>query len=255
MKIRSIIIDDEPNNIENLQAIITTYCSEIEVVGTAFNAAEGIIEINAQQPDLVFLDIQMPEASGFDLLKTFTSIDFEIIFITAFDQYGIQAIKFSALDYLLKPINITEFKHAVNKAKEKIILKKRNHSIDNLLNYIKVGQHESPKIALPMLHEIIYVRINTIVRCEADNNYTKFFLDSSEEIFVSKPLKEYAELLESHGFARTHQSHLVNLDFVKSYLKEDGGMLLLTNQAKIPISRQKRDKIRADLNVKSLRFL
>jgi two-component system LytT family response regulator len=248
MEIRSIIIDDEPNNVENLQGIINTYCPEIEVAATALNAADGIAAIKAHQPDLIFLDIQMPGDSGFDLLQAFPAINFEVIFITAFDQYGIQAIKFSALDYLLKPINITEFKQAITKAKEKIDNKKRNYNIDNLLDYIKAGKKDSPKIALPTLTEIMYVRVSTIIRCEADNNYTKFFIDTGEQILVCKTLKDFAELLTPHDFVRTHQSHLVNLCFVKSYLKEDGGMLLLTNQTKIPISRQNKDKIRDELN-------
>jgi two-component system LytT family response regulator len=248
MNIRSIIIDDEPNNVENLQGIINTYCPGVEVAATAFNAVDGIAAIKEHHPDLIFLDIQMPEASGFDLLRAFTSVNFEVIFITAFDQYGIQAIKFSALDYLLKPINITEFQLAITKATERIEAKKRNQNIDNLLDYIKAGQKSSPKIALPTLSEIMYVKVSAIIRCEADNNYTNFLLDTGEQILVCKTLKEFAELLEPHGFVRTHQSHLVNLHFVKSYLKEDGGMLLLTNQTKIPISRQNRDKIRDELN-------
>ena len=248
MNIRSIIIDDEPNNVENLQAIVNTYCPEIEVVSTAFNAADGINAIKANQPDLVFLDIQMPGASGFDVLKAFTTISFEVIFITAYDQYGIQAIKFSALDYLLKPINITEFKQAISKAKDKITSKKQNHNIDNLLAYIKSGQRESPKIALPTLTEIRYIKVSTIVRCDAENNYTTFYLENGEQILVCKTLKEFAELLRPYDFIRPHQSHLVNLHFIKSYLKEDGGTLLLNDQTKVPISRQNKDRVKEELN-------
>jgi two-component system LytT family response regulator len=248
MSIRSVIIDDEPNNVENLQSIINTYCPEVEVVQTAFNVVEGIIAIKSNQPDLVFLDIQMPGASGFDVLKAFAAINFEIIFITAYDQYGIQAIKFSALDYLLKPINITEFKLAISKAKDKIAAKKQNYNINNLLEYIKAGQRESPKIALPTLTEIRYIKVNTIVRCEAENNYTTFYLENGEQILVCKTLKEFAELLQPHHFIRPHQSHLVNMHFIKSYLKEDGGTLLLNDQTKIPISRQNKDRIKEELN-------
>jgi len=244
MNIRSIIIDDEPNNVENLQTIIGTYCLGIEVVATANSAAEGIGGIKTHRPDLVFLDIQMPGASGFDVLKAFTTVNFEVIFITAYDQYGIQAIKFSALDYLLKPIDIAEFKTAIAKASKKISARRQNHNIENLLEYIKSGQRDSPKIALPTLAEIQYVKVNTIIRCEAENNYTTFYLDNGEQILVCKTLKEYDELLQPHQFIRTHQSHLVNLQFVKSYLKEDGGMLLLTDQTKIPISRQNKDRVR-----------
>jgi len=248
MNIRSIIIDDEPNNIENLRSIINTYSPEVEIIATALNAADGINVIRTHQPDLIFLDIQMPGASGFDVLKAFTPVNFEVIFITAYDQYGIQAIKFSALDYLLKPIDITEFKLAIYKATEKISACKQNHSIENLLAYIKSGQREIPKIALPTLNETMYVKVTDIIRCEAENNYTTFYLQNGERILVCKTLKEFADLLQPHQFIRTHQSHLVNLHFVKSYLKEDGGTLLLNDQTKIPISRQKRDKVKQELN-------
>lgn len=247
MNIRSIIIDDEPNNVENLQLIINANCLDVEVVATAFNAIDGIEIIRQHQPELVFLDIQMPGASGFEVLKAFPTINFEIIFITAYDQYGIQAIKFSALDYLLKPINIPEFKLSIEKAKQKIGSRKQNHSIENLLEYIKAGQKDVPKIALPTSTEIAYVKINDIVRCEAANNYTTFYLQNGEYILVCKTLKEFADLLKSYSFIRTHQSHLVNLHFVKSYLKEDGGMLLLNDRTKIPISRQNRDQVKDEL--------
>ena len=248
MDIRSIIIDDEPNNIENLQLLLNQYCPEVSIAATAINADSGIEAINAFKPDLIFLDIQMPGKSGFDLLKAFTSINFEIIFITAYDQYGIQAIKFSALDYLLKPININELKLAVEKARQKIIAKQKDYNIINLLEYIKAGNKEIPKIALPTLQEIMYVRVDNIIRCEASNNYTVFYLQNGEKVLVCKTLKEFAELLTPHNFARTHQSHLVNLHFVKSFLREDGGTLLLTDQTKVPISRQNRDMVKEKLN-------
>lgn len=248
MNIRSVIIDDEPNNVENLRTIIGTYCPGIDVIATASNATEGIEAIKTYQPDLVFLDIQMPGGSGFDVLRAFNTIYFEIIFITAYDQYGIQAIKFSALDYLLKPIDINEFRTAIEKAKEKISAKRQNHNIENLLEYIKSGQRDSPKLALPTLTEIRYIKVDTIIRCEAENNYTTFYLDNGEQILVCKTLKEYDELLQPHRFIRPHQSHLVNLRFVKSYLKEDGGTLLLSDQTKVPISRQNKDKVKEQLN-------
>ena len=248
MSIRCVIIDDEPNNIENLGLLLGQYCPDSEVAATAMNADDGMAAVQQQQPALVFLDIQMPRKSGFDMLKTFSEINFEIIFITAYDQYGIQAIKFSALDYLLKPINIQELKAAVEKARNKINAKQKNTSIENLLQYIKSGDKHIPKIALPTLNEIMYVRIDDIIHCEASNNYTLFYLQNAERILVCKTLKEFAELLAPHHFIRTHQSHLINLHFVKSLLKEDGGTLLLTDQTKVPISRQNRDMVKARLN-------
>lgn len=244
MPVKSIIVDDEPNNIENLQRIIRTYCPEISVAASALDAADAISAIKTHQPDLLFLDIQMPGQSGFDVLRAFDNINFEIIFITAYDKYGIQAIKFSALDYLLKPIDIAEFKLAIEKAKQKIGSRQQNHSIENLLQYIKAGQRETPKITLPTLTEIMYVKITDIIRCEASNNYTTFYLRNGEQVLVCKTLKEFADILKPHQFIRTHQSHLVNAQFVKSYLKEDGGTLLLNDYSKIPISRQNREMVK-----------
>jgi two-component system LytT family response regulator len=244
MNIKSIIVDDEPNNIENLQHIINRYCPEIDIAATASNAEEAVTAIKRHAPDLLFLDIQMPGRSGFDVLKVFEKINFEIIFITAYDKYGIQAIKFSALDYLLKPIDIAEFKLAIEKAKQKISNKKENHSIENLLAYIRSGPKATPKIALPTLTETTYVKVTDIIRCEASNNYTTFYLNTGENVLVCKTLKEFDDVLKPHHFLRTHQSHLINLQFVKSYLKEDGGALLLNDQTKIPISRQKRETVK-----------
>ncbi|MBB2147634.1 LytR/AlgR family response regulator transcription factor [Pedobacter gandavensis] len=246
--ISAIIIDDEQHNIENIKNIIDQYRIDISIVAIAEDADEGIAAIKAYAPDLVFLDIQMPGKSGFELLSSLSEVKFEVIFITAHDKYGIQAIKFSALDYLLKPVNIKEFNEAIDKAKQKIGLKKQNHNIENLLEYLKAGNKESPKIALPTLKEIMYVRIADIIRCEATNNYTNFFLQNGEQVLVCKTLKEFAELLRPHQFIRTHQSHLVNVHFVKSYLKEDGGTLLLSDLQKIPISRQNKELTKSALN-------
>jgi two-component system LytT family response regulator len=248
MTIRSIIIDDEHNNVENLQLIVKQYFPEIVVVATASGAAEGLTAIQQHQPDLVFLDIQMPVASGFDMLKGLTEIKFEIVFITAYDKYALQAIKVSALDYLLKPIDIGEFRLAVDKVKQKVIARQQNHRIEHLMEYIKAGQKENSKIALPTLQETMYVRIADILRCESSNNYTNFYLYNGERVLVCKTLKEVSEILKPHKFIRTHQSHLVNAEGVKSYLREDGGTLLLTDGTKIPISRQNRDAVKEALN-------
>lgn len=247
MEIRSVIIDDEPNNIQNLQTLLQTHCAPITVAATALNADDGIAAIRQHQPGLVFLDIQMPGKSGFEVLKAFDDPGFEVIFITAYDQYGIQAIKFSALDYLLKPINIPELKQAVGKARQKLQARDKDRKLQNLLDYIQNGQKESPKIALPTFQEIRYIKVNEIIRCEASDNYTTFYISPAEQLLVCKTLKEFAELLQPHGFVRTHQSHLVNLHFVKSFLKEDGGALLMKDGAKIPISRQNRDVVKEAL--------
>lgn len=247
MRINTIIIDDEQNNVENIATLLSRYCPEFEIRGTANSAAEGLELIELQKPDLVLLDIQMPGGSGFDLLNSLMSVRFEVIFITAYDQYGIQAIKFSALDYLLKPIDIGEFKKAMGKAKVRIQEREASKNIENLLEYLKAGSKEVPKIALPTFKETVYVRINQILRCEAEDNYTTFYLQNTEKITVCKTLKDFSDLLKPHNFVRTHQSHLVNLNYVKSLLKEDGGTLLLENLEKVPISRQNRDLVKSKL--------
>ncbi|AXY72850.1 DNA-binding response regulator [Paraflavitalea soli] len=248
MKISAVIIEDEPNNLENLQAILTNWCPAVQVVGTAATVAEAIAVINTQQPQLLFLDIQLEDRSGFEVLKGLDHLDFEVVFVTAYDQYGIQAIKFSALDYLLKPIDIRELQQAVEKAREKIMAKQHNGNLENLLNFVRRSGIDMPRIALPTLQETRYVKVNEILRCEASNNYTNFHLRSGETILVCKTLKEFAELLKPYDFHRTHQSHLVNLPYVKSLLREDGGVLLMEDGAKVPVSRQNMESIKQALN-------
>lgn len=244
MNIDYVLIDDELNNLENLQFLLQQHCPELVFAGKAVSAAEGLQLIKSQSPDLVFLDIQMPGQTGFDMLRALDKTNFEVIFVTAYDQYGIQAIKFSALDYLLKPVDVEELKNAVSRAVEKIQAKQQNNNINQLLTYLQHSKQEQPRIALPTLKEIHYVKLDDIIRCEASDNYTIFYLLSGEKILVSKTLKEYADLLLVHNFRRAHQSHLVNMRFVKSLLKEDGGILLLQDKTKIPVSRQHLETIK-----------
>lgn len=247
MEISSVIIDDEPNNIQNLITILQAHCIEVSVEATALNADDGISAIQEHRPKLVFLDVQMPKKSGFEVLKAFTNPEFEVIFITAYDQYGVQAIKFSALDYLLKPINIDELKIAIEKAKKRLLARERDHKLDNLIEYVKLGHKDPPKIALPTLKEIRYVRVNELIRCQASDNYTTFYTSSGDQILVCKTLKEFAELLQPHGFVRTHQSHVANIHYVKSLLKEDGGTLLMNDLTKVPVSRQYKETLKKAL--------
>lgn len=247
MSIRYVLIDDELNNLENLQFLLQRYCPELEFAGMATSATEGLLLIQKQSPDLVFLDIQMPGKTGFDLLSSIDKVNFEVIFVTAYDQYGIQAIKFSALDYLLKPVDIDELKKAVARATEKINSQQQNNPVNQLLAYLQQPRQEPLRIALPTLKEIHYVKTDDIIRCEASDNYTVFFLADGEKIMVSKTLREYADLLKPHNFLRCHQSHLVNIRFVKSLLKEEGGLLQLTDKTKIPVSRQNLETVKKAL--------
>lgn len=238
--LKAILIDDEKNNIDNLTHLLDVYCKQVSIVATAMNAEEGKAAILQSAPDLVFLDIQMPGKSGFDFLRELANYDFDVIFITAYDQYAIQAIKFSAVDYLLKPIDPEELQQAVERVEEKQLQKKQNLQLENLLQLLH-QQKDTHRIALATLKETHFVRTGDIVRCESSNNYTTFFLVNGEKLTVSKPIYEFEELLSSYGFIRTHQSHLVNKKFAKSLIKEDGGYLLLETGDQVPVSRNKKD--------------
>ena len=245
---KTLIIDDEQSNLENLSTLIRQYCPRLTLAGTATNVTQALQQIASYQPDLLLLDIHIGMETGFDLLRLLPTKDFEVIFVTAFNEYGIDAIKFAAVDYLLKPIDVAELILAVNKAEEKIATKQTAQQLNFLLSHLKSTGAVPAKIALPQLHEIRYVSVSDIIRCEADNSYTRFYLSGSEKILVSRSLKEYAEILSSAGFLRTHQSHLVNKIFIKSWIKEDGGMLLLNNGDKIPVSRPNKTVVQAALN-------
>ena len=244
---RAILVDDELANLENLQVLLIKNCPDVKVVATANNIDDAFEKINLHRPDLLFLDIQMGKTTGFDLLNQLGDKTFEVIFVTAYDNYGIQAVKFAALDYLLKPVDPDELMVAVSKAENRIANKMSGEQLNFLLNQIKRSEPAVPKIALPQQHEIRYVSVDDIVRCVADNTYTFFHLSSSEKILISKPLKEYSDLLKPQGFVRSHQSHLVNPKFVKSWLKEDGGTLLMNNGDKIPVSKPNREIVKAIL--------
>ncbi len=242
MLISAVIIDDEQNNIDNLEILLEQYCPQLSIIATAQNAIDGETIILQHDPDIVFLDIQMPGKNGFALLQSLKTHNFELIFITAFDQYGIQAVKFSALDYLLKPINTEELKNAVHKAIYRSTEKRQNKKLENLLQVLgHQQQKELHRIALTSAKETRFIRTQDIIRCESSNNYTTFFLFGSEKIMTSKPIFEYEEILTNYGFIRCHQSHLVNKKHIKSWVKEDGGFLLLDDDTQVPISRQKKN--------------
>ena len=245
---KAVLIDDEPANLENLRLLLHKHCPQVEIVGCAQDVAQAVNLIQICQPDLVFLDIQLGKQSGFEVLYSLTEKYFEVVFVTAYDQYGIQAVKLAALDYLLKPVDIDELMAAVDKAAEKYRNKKKTQQVDILLQYLQNPAPAAIKIALPQHHEIRYVIINTIIRCEAESSYTNFLLTTGEKILISRPLKEYAELLCPHKFIRTHQSHLINPAFVKSWLKEDGGVILLTNGERVPVAKQNRERVKEHLS-------
>jgi len=249
MSIKAVLIDDEKHNLSNLQELLGVYCPQISVCETALNAEDGKTIILKHQPDIVFLDIQMPGQTGFDLLRGLSHYDFEVIFVTAHDQYAIQAMRFAAIDYLLKPIDIAELQSAVDRAIKRCRLKAQNRQLENLIDLLKSQQNkEDQRIALTTLKETRFVKTSEIMRCESSNNYSTFFLQDGEALLVCKPIYEFEEILKDYGFVRCHQSHLVNKKFIKSWKKEYGDHLLLFNGAEIPVSRNKKDAVRKALD-------
>jgi len=239
-QIKTIIVDDESDAVNFISSIIKEYCPKLEIAGTAQSIKDGRKLIIDKSPDLVFLDVEMPHGSGFDLLSYFPEKSFDVIFITAFNHYAIRAIKFSAVDYILKPININEFIQAVDK-----VLDKRNSNKDNNENYRalleNVRSSLPSKLAIPTSDGMEYLNTKEIIRIEADRSYTWFYLKDKRKLLVSRNLKEYQELLSDRNFFRTHNSHLINLEHVKKYIRQEGGAIELIDGSQVPISRGKRD--------------
>lgn len=232
---RSVIIDDEPGAREALKNLISVYCPEIEIIGEAGSIADGRALLAKTQVELVFLDVQMPDGTGFDLLAGLEKISFQVIFASAYDHFAITAFKFSAVDYLLKPIIIEDLKAAV----KKIRLSDKS-SIDRIKTLID-NQGAIKKIALPSMEEVNFVKVEDIIRCESDNNYTRFFLTGNQQILVSKTLKEYEDLLEPLGFFRSHKSSLINLRYIKKYIKGEGGTIVMEDGSIVELSRRRKD--------------
>ncbi len=241
--IRGIIIEDEKHSRETLNGMIDRYCKNVSIIAEAESYRGGLEVIREHQPDVIFLDIQMPDGSGFRMLEELDSINFEIIFTTAFDQFAIKAIKYSALDYLLKPIDAEELVRAVKKVEQKISHSQVNQNIQVLLDNIKSRDAEPHKIVLSTSEKIHIIETDQILRCESDNYYTNFFLSDGKKILVSKTLKENEELLSDHNFIRPHKSHLVNVKYIKGFLRSDGGYIEMIDGSRIPVSRRKREKI------------
>jgi two-component system LytT family response regulator len=238
--LRAVIIDDEPDAVQFIESIIGEYCKEVEVAGKAYSAREGVDIIRDTAPDLVFLDVQMPHGTGFDLLSSFPEKSFDVIFITAFNHYAIQAIKFSAVDYILKPINISELIEAVKKVQEKRHSNEyQNLNYQALLDNIKAPRPS--KLAIPTAEGIEYLSTGNIIRLEADRSYSWFYMTDGKKHLVSRNLKEYQELLTDMNFFRPHNSHLINLEHVHRFIRHEGGYIEMSDGSTVPISRGKRD--------------
>jgi two-component system LytT family response regulator len=238
---KTIIIDDEKKNIVRLKKILQDHFGYVSVAGEAYNAAEAVALIAETQPELLLLDIIMPGKSAFDMLSGMGSYDFDIIFITGYDAYALQAIKFSALDYLLKPVQVPELGIALQKAQERRQQKQTGQQVRNLLSMLGETRRREHQLALPVNNkEIRFVLTTDILRCEAEDCYTRIHLVSGEQLLITKGMYEYDELLVPYGFLRCHRSHLVNTYHIKSFFREDSGELLLSDNTPVPVSRNHR---------------
>ncbi len=236
-----VIIDDENRTRELIAKMIDSFGFDVIAIPEGKNVKSGIEAIEKHQPDIVFLDIQMPDGTGFDVLASIPNKNFEVIFITAHEEFAIKAIKFSALDYLLKPVDLSELKASLEKALEKLETKNKveDEQFDVLHNNMK--PNEKKRLVLKTQESVHVVELDQIIRCESDRNYTSFYLIDNKRILVSKTLKEYEMLLSGHNFLRVQQSHLVNLNYIDRYDKKDGGAVVMKDGSEVPLSPAKRE--------------
>jgi len=247
MKIKSIIVDDEKHGRENLAGILRQYCPDVDLLGDADSVDAAVLLIQKYNPDLVFLDIEMPKANGFQLLEHFRDFRFEVIFVTAYDNYAIKAIRFSAADYILKPINLNDLQIAVGKVAERIHQKQENQRMKQLV--YNISQPQNPRIGLPTGDRIEFIEVHKIIRCQGEGNYSHIYFEGNKHLLVAKTLVEFEDLLQEYSFFRVHKTHLVNLKQVVAYEKTDGGILQLSNGDKIPISRRRKEDVQKMLKV------
>jgi two-component system, LytTR family, response regulator len=237
--IKTVIIDDEARGRDTLKNLLSRYCGDVLVTGEAGSVLDGFKLISNETPDLLFLDIEMPGHNGFDLLEMFKSIPFKVIFTTAYDKYAIKAIKYSALDYLLKPIDIDELRAAVSRVEDNYIKDIGQEKYNVLFNNIK-PESKRKKVAVPDVEGLVFVHLDEIVRCESDSNYTYIHLINKKKITASRTLREFEELFSEENFFRVHRSHLINLEHLKKYIKGEGGFAVMADDSKVEISRRKK---------------
>jgi two-component system, LytTR family, response regulator len=249
--IKVLIIEDEPRGRETLKNLLNDYCEDLEIVGLCSAVPESIHAIEVMKPDLVFLDIELHSGTGFEILESIEHFDFEVVFTTAFENYAIRAIKFSALDYLLKPIDITELREAVGKARKRREETWQNKSLYNLVKNLKDLNDNHKTITLSTIEGLEFIEVSDIIKLEANGSYTWFYLNQNRKLLVSKNLKEYENLLSDCKFYRVHHSCLINLSKVEKYVKLDGGYIVLKDGLHANISQKRKEKFFELMNLRS----
>ncbi len=238
--LKAIIIDDEPYCCEILAAMLESDCPDVEIAFVCNNAKDALVAIRQHTPDLVFLDVEMPRMNGFEMLEQLPTVNFHLIFTTSYDQYALKAIRFSAIDYLLKPIDREELKKAVQKVKERIQAP-ITQQLEILMQKIRQPSHPVNKVALPTIEGLQMIPVDTIISCESDDNYTILQLKSKKKMLVTRSLKDMEEILEQHSFIRVHRSYLVNLNEIEKYIKGDGGYLVMSDGASVDVAKNKKE--------------
>ena len=238
---RIIIIDDEERARKSIVDILKFSNNQREVVAEAHDVKSGIAAIREYNPDLVLLDINMPDGTGFDLLKKLDNIDFKIIFITAYEEFAIQAFEFSAVDYLLKPVDPSKLMDALGKAQQLVDQERISLKLNALFANLDNTTTENKKLVLKTAENIYLINTSDILRCESDGGYTRFFIMDGKKIMVSRNMKDYDELLNGLGFYRIHQSHLINLKYIDHYSKTEGGAVVMKDNSTLPVARRKKE--------------
>jgi len=245
---KAVLIDDEKNALEILEWQLQTYCPQVQIASTCNTAQKGITAIQQNQPQLVFLDIEMPLRNGFEVLQEFPNAAFEVIFTTAYNQFALKAFRFAAFDYLLKPIDADDLVNAVRRYERKLLQSNFKEQLDILMKQYNQPDILPEKISFATQQAIHFLKPETIVYCESDSNYTTLFFTDNTKLVVSKTLKDVEETLVHYHFLRIHHSYLINLKEVCRYVKTEGGAIEMSNSAHLPISRQKKDQVMQLLN-------
>lgn len=240
--LKAIIIDDEPDCVKLLALQLKMYCPQVQVVAGCTESETGYLKIKELLPDIVFMDIEMPVMNGFQLLEKIGSIQFSLVFVTAYDQFAVKAFRFSALDYLLKPIDGKDLKAAVEKAEQ------RHWPQPQQLNLLKEQLHGGTKnlpdkIALPYQNGVIFAEIKNVIYCESDNNYSRIYTVDGKKYLVAKTLGDIQEVLEERNFLRIHRQYLINLSHIKKYVRGDGNYVIMSNDQSIPVARNQKERL------------
>ena len=238
----AILIDDEPNAVGLLALRLANHCPQVEVVASCTSSTKGIQAILNHRPDVVFLDIEMPQMNGFQLLEAVESVSFSLVFVTAYDKFALKAFRYSAVDYLLKPIDTQELIQAVSRVEKQ--RRTTPEQMDHLQQQFGASGHALPDtIALPYQNGVAFVALKDVLYCESDDNYTKVHVEDGQRYLVTKSLKDIQDLLEERNFLRVHRQYIVNLNHIKKFVRGQGNYLIMSNQQSIPVSRMLKDRL------------